>query len=175
MGKNALASILLILGMATCPAGLSQENTQEEMRSLDDQVQEVKTDVLTIARDLSLLEERLLYPSNTQVSVFVELAQDVGYRLDAVNIDIDGAAVSHHIYSFKELEALQSGGVQRVYTGNVRTGSHEITVSVNGKLSNGKDFSNSETFSFAKEVEPKLLGLTLAERSGGASIELGNW
>lgn len=175
MGKNALASILLIFGAMACFPALPQENTQEEMRSLDDQVQEVKTDVLSIARDLSLLEERLLYPSNTQVSVFVEMGADVPYRLDAVNIDIDGAAVSHHIYSFKELEALQNGGVQRIYTGNVQSGSHQITVSVNGKLANGKDFSNSESFSFAKDVEPKLLGLTLAARSGGASIELGNW
>jgi hypothetical protein len=145
------------------------------MRSLDEQVQEIKSDVLTIARDLALLEERLLFPSNTQMSVFVEMGADDSFRLDAVRIEIDGNAVAHHIYSFKELEALQGGGVQRIYTGNVTTGAHELTVAVNGKRSNGDEFTSSETFSISKGIDPKVVGLTLAEQSGGASINLGNW
>jgi hypothetical protein len=153
----------------------AQENTQQEMRSLDEQVQEVKTDVLTIARDLALLEERLLFPSNTQLAVFVEMGAEQEFRLDAVRIEIDGTAVAHYIYTFKELEALQSGGVQRVYTGNITTGSHTLTVAVNGKLSSGREFESSESFPFSKGVEPELLGLTLAEGGGGASIALGDW
>jgi hypothetical protein len=153
----------------------ANSRTKQEMRSLDDQVQEVKSDVLGIAKDLSLLEERLLYPSNTQLAVFVQLSSGETFRLDAVQLAIDGESVTHYIYSFKELEALQSGGVQRVYTGNVRTGSHELTVSVNGKLTSGKEFSSSETFTFSKNVEPQLLGLTLAANGGGASIEVGDW
>jgi hypothetical protein len=142
------------------------------MRSLDEQVQEIKTDVLTIARDLALLEERLLYPSNTQLSVFVEMGEDDDFRLDAVRIEIDGNAVAHHIYSFKELEALQNGGVQRIYTGNVATGAHELSVLVSGKLSNGDDFESRQAFSFSKDVEPHLLGVMLND---GGSIELANW
>jgi hypothetical protein len=97
------------------------------------------------------------------------------FRLDAVRIEIDGNPVAHHIYSFKELEALQGGGVQRIYTGNITTGSHELTVAVNGKRSNGDDFTNSESFSISKGIDPQVVGLTLAEASGGASINLGNW
>jgi hypothetical protein len=129
-------------------AGLAQSSSQEEMRSLDEQVQEIKSDVLGIASELSLLEERL---------------------------EIDGELVAHYIYSFKELEALEKGGVQRVYTGNVATGGHDLTVAVNGKLRNGNDFSSSETFSFNKSIDPQLLGLTLSARGGGAAIQLGNW
>lgn len=173
MRENRPVSFLLIC-IAFCAQASAQENAQEEMRSLDEQVQEVKTDVLTIARDLALLEERLLYPSDTQLAVFVEMSAD-DFRLDAVRIEIDGSAVAHHIYSFKELEALQGGGVQQVYTGNVTTGSHQMTVAVNGKLANGRDFSTSETFSFSKDIDPRLLGLTLAAGAGGASIALSNW
>ena len=172
-----VATLLTILSMGTC-LGLpsqAQENTQQEMRSLDEQVQEIKTDVLTIAKDLALLEERLLYPSNTQLAVFVELGADQAFRLDAVRVEIDGQAVAHHIYTFKELEALQGGGVQRIYTGNVTTGSHAMTVAVTGKLGNGDDFSSSQSFSFSKDVDPKLLGVTLAAVPRGASIELGTW
>jgi hypothetical protein len=168
-------SIAAICALIFSSPTSAQEDVRREMRSLDEQVQVVKTDVLTIARDLALLEERLLFPSNTQLSVFVEMDSDDAFRLDAVHITIDGHAVAHHIYSFKELEALQSGGVQRVFTGNVATGPHEITVAVSGKLSNGDDFSSSESFSFSKAVDPKLLGLRLAGLSRGASIALGNW
>jgi hypothetical protein len=153
----------------------SPTRTQQEMRSLDEQVQEIKSDVLGIAKDLSLLEERLLYPSNTQLAVFVSISSGETFRLDAVQLAIDGEPVTHYIYSFKELEALQNGGVQRVYTGNVRTGSHELTVSVSGKLPSGKDFSDSRSFTFSKDVDPEVLGLTLAAGGGGAEIELGNW
>jgi len=156
-------------------ATLAQDDSRQEMRSLDEQVQEIKSDVLTIARDLAMLEERLLFPSNTQMSVFVEMGAEESFRLDAVRIELDGDAVAHYIYSYKELEALQNGGVQRIYTGNVTTGSHQLTVAVNGKRSNGDEFTSSETFSVSKGIDPQVVGLTLAERSGGASISLDNW
>ena len=173
--RHASISLVPTLAVLLCLPAAAQQDAQQEMRSLDEQVQEIKSDVLTIARDLSLLEERLLYPSSTEVAIFVEMRSDDVFRLDAVRIEIDGNAIAHYIYSFKELEALQNGGVQRVYTGNVRAGAHEMTVAINGKLSSGRDFSSSETFSFTKDVNPRLLGLTLAAEPGGASIELGNW
>ena len=174
MSKNLRASTFLVC-LAVCLQASAQDGTREEMRSLDEQVQEIKTDVLTIGRDLALLEERLLYPSDTQLAVFLEMSAQSDFRLDAVRIEIDGSAVAHHIYSFKELEALENGGVQQVYTGNVTTGSHQMLVAVNGKLPNGKDFSSSETFSFSKDIDPRLLGLTLTAGGGGASIGLSDW
>jgi hypothetical protein len=173
--SKKIAASVFFLCAANCVAVSAQESTQEEMRSLDDQVQETKTDVLTIARDLALLEERLLYPSNTEVAVFVEMRTPGDFRLDAMRVEIDGSAVATHIYSFKELEALQKGGVQQIYTGNVTTGSHQLTVTVNGKLANGKDFTGSEGFTFSKEVDPCSLGLTLQGGTGGPSIELSDW
>lgn len=153
----------------------AEDATHRQMQGLDEQVQEIKADVLAIAAELSLLEERLLFPSNTQLAVFVEL-EDPDFRLDSVQIRIDGELVAHYIYSFKELEALQAGGVQRVYTGNVATGKHDLEVAVSGKLASGKDFSATETFSFSKDVEPKLVGLTLANvGAGGSGLSLGDW
>jgi hypothetical protein len=152
----------------------AQEISREQMKGLDEQVQEIKSDVLAIAAELSQLEERLLFPSNTQVSVFVSLAEGEAFRLDAVEIQINGQVVARHIYSFKELEALQKGGVQRIYTGNVPTGTQQLEVSFSGKLRNGRDFTRSEQFSFHKEFEPKLLGVKLSDPTG-AGIQLGNW
>jgi hypothetical protein len=162
------------------PASLSASGSPSEtpMPSLDEQVQDIKSDVLEIAAELRNLEERLLFPSNTQVAVFVSLDLEEGnlLELDSVQIQIDGQPAAHHIYSFKELEALRKGGVQRLYTGNVRTGKHQLEVAVAGRTADGEDFVRSESFSFTKEVDPKLVGISLGgQGSGGASIRLGDW
>ena len=151
-----------------------QTDQQRQMRGLDEQVQEIKSDVLSIAADLSRLEEKLLYPSETQVAIFVALAQGDQMRLDAVRIQIDGHLVAHYIYSFKELEALRKGGVQRIYIGNVSSGDHKIEVLVDGKLEGGADFTHTEHFSVRKEAKPKLVGLTLAG-AGKTPIALEEW
>lgn len=151
-------------------------NDQQQMRGLDEQVQEVKSDVLSISQELSRLEEKLLYPSGTQVAIFVALAKGDQMRLDSVRLQIDGQLVTQHIYSAKELEALRKGGVQRIYVGNVASGDHQLEVLVDAKLEDGKNFSRSEHFTFRKEVKPKLVGLTLAEpKSGNTPVALGDW
>jgi len=166
-----LTSLLCMLSVMT-----SATADEADIRSLDEQVQEIKSDVLGIASELNNLEERLLYPSGTQVAVFVEMAEKDTFRLDAIQVHINGELAAHHIYSFKELEALEMGGVQRVYTGNVPTGQHEMIVSVLGKLKNGNEYQHAGTFAFTKGVEPKTLGITLAGPSlGDQEIQLGDW
>ena len=154
----------------------AQQDDRQQMKGLDEQVQEIKSDVLNIAEELNGLEEKLLYPSGTQVAVFIALTKGDLMRLDAVRIQIDGQLVAHHIYSAKELESLRKGGVQRLYVGNVATGDHRIEVLVDGKVEGGADFSRTERFTFRKEVKPKMVGLTLAgPGSGNAPIALGEW
>jgi hypothetical protein len=159
------------LGVFASAAAVGEASYREQMKGLDEQVQEVKSDVLSIAAELARLEERLLYPSNTHLAVFIALAERDTLRLDAVQIQIDGQPVAHSIYSFKELEALQKGGVQRIYTGNVTTGEHQMEVTIVGRLDTGKDYNRTERFAFSKGVEPKLLGVTL----GSSQLQLGDW
>jgi hypothetical protein len=142
---------------------------QRQMRDLDEQVQQTKSDVLSIAAELNQLEEKLLYPSGTQVAIFVALAKGDELRLDAVRLQIDGQLVAHYIYSAKELEALRKGGVQRIYVGNVATGDHKLNVLVDGKLKSGGDFNRTEHFSFRKDVKPKLVELTVAGPDAGST------
>ena len=181
-GGSARASAQVTITVVPSPAAVrepSQEqisSDQREMRGLDEQIQEIKSDSLRMAAELSQLEEKLLYPSGTQVAIFVELAKGDAMRLDAVRLQIDGQLVAHYIYSAKELQALRKGGVQRIYVGNVATGDHKLDVLVSGKLEGGADFSRTGQFTFRKEVKPKLVGLTLAgSRSGNTPITLGDW
>jgi len=152
---------LLILSVAA----YGQEISKEQIKGLDEQVQEIKSDVLSIAAGLNQLEEKLLYPSNTQVAVFVSLASGETFRLDSVDIQLDGKPVAHHIYTFKELEALRNGGVQRIYTGNIRSGDHNLEVSVIGKSSGDVDLQKTNRFKVNKDVGPKIVEISLASQS----------
>ena len=153
---------------------LAAEVSKEQIKGLDEQVQEIKTDVLGIAAQLSLLEEKLLYPSTTQVSVFVSLEGGEKFRLDALEIQLGGATVTHHLYTFKELEALQKGGVQRIYTGNITSGEHDLQVLLTGKSAGGDDLRRTESFKFSKDVGPKMVEIHLAG-SGAQTITLKDW
>src|SRR5262249_51118 len=148
---------------------------QRQMRGLDDQIQEIKSDALRMSAELNQLEEKLLYPSGTQVAIFVELAKGETMRLDTVRLQIDGQLVAQYIYSAKEPQALRKGGVQRIYVGNVTTGDHKLEVLVDGKIEGGADFSRTGQFTFHKEVKPKMVGLTLSAQSGNSPIKLGDW
>jgi len=81
--------VLVLLCGTIASASFADEASREQMQGLDEQVQEIKSDVLSIAAELSLLEERLLFPSETQVGVFVSLAdleKDGAFQLDSVQI-----------------------------------------------------------------------------------------
>ena len=174
MSRLGLILSVLFLSWSFSVPTTAQDLSGDDMRSLDGQVQEIKSDVLDIASELGNLEERLLYPSNTQIALFVAMPANESFRLDAVKIEINGEMATHHIYSFQELEALRKGGVQKVYTGNIVTGDHELRVTMLGKLENGKDFNESGSFSFNKGVKPKSLGITLAG-PGQSGIQVGDW
>lgn len=160
--KNFSANMLtaLLLAGLALQVSAQQQVAKEQIKGLDEQVQDIKKDVLAISTDLQQLEEKLLYPSNTQVSFFVSLVPGTALRLDAVKVKVDGKDVAHHIYTFKELDALRSGGVQRIHTGNVRSGEHALEITVIGKL-NGSDFQQVATSKFNKAVEPKLVEMLI--------------
>src|SRR5690606_32826468 len=95
-----------------------------EFRTLDEEVQELKKLAVDLNRDLCLLEEELLFPASTQVSVFVSMDVGAFFGLDSVEVKLDGKDVASYLYTEREVDALHRGGVQRLFTGNVRAGEH---------------------------------------------------
>ena len=167
-----LKSTVLAISIALMTSPLyAEEVSKEQIKGLDEQVQEIKSDVLSIAGGLSRLEEKLLYPSHTQVAVFLSLASGETFRLDSVEIQLGGRAVAHHLYTFKELEALRKGGVQRIHTGNIRTGEHEMRVTLAGKSKGGGDIQRTESFTIHKDVGPEIVEITLTDHG----ITLKDW
>lgn len=154
--------------------GYAKEVSKKQIKGLDEQIQEIKADALSISAEMRLLEEKLLFPSTTQVTVFVSLDKAATFRLDSMEIQLDGKPVTHHLYAAKELEALQKGGVQRIYTGNIRSGDHDLQVLLTGKTASGSDFDRKKNFKFSKDGKPKVVEIRLV-KSADEIITLRDW
>ncbi|MDH5765812.1 MAG: hypothetical protein OEZ38_07340 [Gammaproteobacteria bacterium] len=175
MKQNLFISALIICLSTFAGKSIAQEVSKAQIKGLDEQVQEIKKDVLGISAELALLEEKLLYPSNTQVSIFVSFADKDGFRLDAMDIKLDGKEVVHHLYTAKELDALRNGGVQKIYTGNIRTGEHQLEVIFLGKSALGGSYKEKATHTITKGVKPKLVEVKVAGSALGDAIEFKEW
>ncbi|HTG01015.1 MAG TPA: hypothetical protein VK654_10575 [Nitrospirota bacterium] len=157
--QKSLVAAIFLLGLSSIASG--QEVSKQQIQGLDEQVQEIKSDALAISAELNRLEEKLLYPSTTEVSVFVSLRSGETFRLDSLELQMDGKTVTHHLYGFKEQEALRRGGVQRLYTGNIRSGEHELQVLVMGKIGSS-DFQKTGLVKITKDAAPKIVEVSLA-------------
>ncbi len=162
---RVIAILVTILVLILSYSAHAEEVSRAQVKGLDEQVQEIKSDVLAIAAELNELEEKLLYPSHTQVAVFVSLAEGEEFSVDSVGISLNGEEVIHHLYTFKELEALRRGGVQRIYTGNIRTGAHQLEATLIGRSAGGTDFRTTENFTIQKEAGPGIVEIILAQRA----------
>ena len=154
--------LVLLCSFALAGSVLAEEVSRDQIKGLDEQVQDIKKDVLNLTSELTRLEEKLLYPSNTQVSLFISMNKGDDFRLDSVQVKLDEKVVAQHLYSFRELEALQQGGVQRLYTGNIKTGEHALVVSFIGKAPAGGEYKRSASYTVVKDVGPRFVEIKIA-------------
>jgi hypothetical protein len=140
------------------------QRSNEEARTLDEEVQDLKKLAVDLNRDLFLLEEELLFPSSTQVAVFVSM--DVGefFGLDSVEIKLDNKDVTNYLYTEREVDALIRGGVQRIYVGNLKTGEHELVAVFTGEGPHVRDYRRGASLNFEKGIGPKYIELTISDR-----------
>jgi len=147
--------------VATAPAAVPAAPA-----TLDNRVQDAKSDVIKLNRDLLVLEEELLFPANTQVALFVSM--DVGklFELDSVQIKLDDKIVAAYLYTPLEVTALHRGGVQRVYLGNLKTGTHELVAFFTGKGPHERDYKRGATLKFEKDTNAKYIELRIQDAMG---------
>jgi len=144
-------------------AGGAKAAEGTEFHALDADVQDLKNQVLDLNKDLFLLEEELLFPSNTQVAVFVSMDVGLLFDLDSVQIKLDDKVVTTYLYTPLEVQALHRGGVQRVYLGDLKAGPHEIVAFFTGKGPHERDYKRASTIKFDKSTEPKYIELQIKD------------
>jgi hypothetical protein len=146
-------------------------------RALDQQIQDLKKDVVDLNKDLFVLEEELLFPANTQVAVFVSV--DVGdfFALDSISLKIDNHDVMNYLYTPRETAALLKGGVQRLYVGNLKAGDHELVAFFNGKGPHDRFYRRGANLKFEKGVGAKYLELKVTDHAHAQEpeFEIKDW
>jgi len=146
---------------AAAPAG---DQAPAEFKTLDQDVQGMKKDVIDLNKDLFVLQEELLFPANTQVAVYVSMDVGAFFALDSVTLKIDNKEVKNYLYTAREAEALLKGGVQELYLGNLKVGKHELVAFFTGKGPVERDYKRGATITFDKGVGAKYLELKITDR-----------
>src|SRR5450631_1638244 len=148
------------------PAAAAPASVQApaEFKTLDQEVQGMKKDVIDLNKDLFVLQEELLFPANTQVAVYVSMDVGAFFALDSVTLKIDNKEVKNYLYTAREAQALLKGGVQELYLGNLKVGKHELVAFFTGKGPVECDYKPGATINFEKGVGAKYLELNITDR-----------
>jgi hypothetical protein len=157
---------LLAAAVAALPAGADEAAAPPEDRSaLDAEVQSLRAEVVDLNRDLFMLEEDLLFPASTQVAVFVSMDVGTFFALDSVQLKVDDKEVANYLYTEREQEALERGGVQRLWLGNLKAGEHEVTAFFTGQGPHARDYKRGTTLKVEKGVGAKYVELRITDKA----------
>ncbi|WP_286220021.1 AraC family transcriptional regulator [Marinobacter apostichopi] len=164
-----LKSLILALatGCAVLISGpaLAQSGDNADDKSVAQSVESLKKQVIRLNRDLFILEEDLLFPASTQFAVFVSVDTGQFLKLDAVKLKVDGEVVASYLYTERQVQALERGGMQRLYVGNLKTGNHEVTAFVEGIGPDNRAYKQAATLDFEKGTGTAALEIRVQDRS----------
>jgi len=152
--------VLLVMSFAQ-----AADKPASSQRALDNQIQDLKQQVLELNRDLFMLEEDLLFPANTQFSVFLSMDAGQLFDLDSVQLKIDDKVVANHLYTEREINALRRGGVQRLYIGNIASGKHELVAFFTGQGPSKRDYRRGTTVTIEKTTDPQYVELKITDNA----------
>ena len=151
---------LLGLGLSIQAANADSFASDQKFISLDNKVQSLKTEVISVGEEINALEEELLFPPSSQLVVFFSADIDSTVKVVSSQLQIDGKNVANHMYDIGEQEALQNGGVQQLYMGNIKPGDHKLSIAYMVKLGKRTARYSSEA-PFKKDKNPVYLKLNM--------------
>lgn len=151
--KLFLTGIIL---MTLC-LNVNAYNTQ----SIASKIQILKQQAVLLHKDLAELEQDLIYPSTTQVAIYLakELQEDL--KIGSMTLSVDGVTVSSHIYTSDQNKALELGGMQRFYKGNLKVGEHVFSAVIKVFNRNNEIIIFKGEDAFYKDNEPLSLKINL--------------
>jgi len=129
-------------------------------------LQDAKSDVLQLDRDLAHLKQRLLLPQRT-VLLF-GLTPKSKLTVNSVQISLDGSPLPVRRYDQLALDALLKGGYDTMMDANLKVGAHVLEITV---LQNNRE-KITQRIEFTKTVAKNILGVQLIERPGVGEMPL---
>lgn len=158
-------------------AAPTMAESSSEPAPITTNVEELKKAALELNRDLLILEEELLFPANTQLTVFLSIDTGTFFSIDSVKLSIDDQLVASHLYTVRQQESLSKGGIQRLYIGNIKSGPHEVTAIFNGMGPDKREYKRGATLTIDKEDDPIMLELKVMDSTANMQpdFEIKEW
>ena len=156
---------LPLLTMLCLQPVLAADQTEQNDQSVALSVEELKKKVIQLNRDLFILEEDLLFPASTQFAVFLSVDAGEFLNLDSVKLKVDDEIVAAHLYTERQVEALQRGAMQRLHIGNLKSGEHEVTVFVEGIGPDERAYKKAATLNIDKGTDITSLEIRIQDQS----------
>lgn len=160
------------LWLALAGPAAAQSDDRADTKAVAESVEDLKKQVISLNRDLFILEEDLLFPASTQVAVFLSVDAGEFLKLDSVKLKVDGDVVAAYLYTDRQIQALERGGMQRLYVGNLKTGSHEVTAFVEGIGPDNRAYKQAATLEFEKATGTAALEIRVQDRSSDYQPEV---
>lgn len=140
-----------------------RDNELGDLRAIANSIQTLKADVIELNKDLQRMEEKLLFPSNTRYSVFVSLTTGQFFTLESIKLKIDGKLVATHVYSDKQRNAMERGGIHKLYMTNMNEGVHTLTAFFTGIGQDGRPYKRAANLEFEKSIGSEFLELAIID------------
>ncbi|WP_322003405.1 AraC family transcriptional regulator [Marinobacter alexandrii] len=128
---------------------------------IDQAIDQLRAQVSEHSAQVFALEQQLLHPAGSRLSVFLTLGSPDALGLDSVELFVNGKPVVSHLYSEREQSALEEGGVQQLFTGNLSNGSHSLKAVVTARSANDRFVRRESSYRFQKRPGSLRLQMTL--------------
>lgn len=135
------AGFLMIVSSASASAGTGD---------VDPSLAQLKSRIADHSARVFALEQELLYPADSRLSVFLTLASRDTLDLDAIEVFVDGKPVVSHLYSEREQNALEEGGVQQLFKDNLANGEHSLKVVITARAGDDRFVRRESVHRFQK-------------------------
>jgi len=159
--------LMLALVLAAPASGETTEKAAADTEAL-------KYEAVDLISRLHQLEKKLLYPAHTRVSVFFSVAENSPVDPHSISIEIDNNKATDHIYTQREVNALRSGGIQRLHTGNMLTGEHRLQVSFTQIQKDGSVSTHELEHKFIKDDKAEYIEIIVDSYQPHVTIQSRN-
>lgn len=166
-----LALLLVTLAALSMPPAIAEPARQSD--ELHQDAEAIKSEAIELINRLRQLEHQLLYPAHTRLSVFVSVTENSTLEPRSIRLVLDDETVTRHRYSDREANALRSGGIQRLFTGNTTAGKHRLNVSFDALRKDGSTSTYQAEYRFNKDSNAATIEIVVgSDKTGKQAVTI---
>ncbi|TYK65405.1 AraC family transcriptional regulator [Colwellia echini] len=160
---GALLLAISFTSIAEQSATINNETNTASDTELALQLEHLKSQVLQLNRELFILEEDLLFPASTQIAIFISVDTGQFFAIDSVEVKIDNKEVAGFLYTDRQRKALEQGGIQKLYLGNLKVGEYQLTAIFTGIDPEGRTVKRAASYDFEKDDDAQMIELKVVD------------